>query len=808
MAPSHRVFGTADDLESIPRELERRLPQPQRATCISHRFLGALPWVSLVLLVASLLLDRRVGPAISSGLRNFGTGTLYRLHKRRNTKSPVELFLNLNPIFTRTVNERSLRKVLAGRRKLRGGFFENSIVSACSDNSAVLRTTLASWSLVRGVREIVMVDHDSRQEDQRKSLEIMDSIDRLGRMVYVTLVHQDLSRNMSGIRSISRALNLGVTLASGKTVLLVSCDAKLSQHILLKHQLANKTFYAGSASKGWDVAPSNYEVLVVSKHDFEAVSGFDERIDVAGSQYSDLATRLRRQLRLRRLSMDSRMIEKVIVNSEVPSAAIRDVSFHETDDVIQRSRAIPELGRHFAHFAKKELPVWDGVSPDPNHRPMPLSAVRFSVPREQFESLRHSKPKLSFGTERESDYRLWIHALSRTKPRSLSTLLPKATLDEATLRAHRKFLHDNCDVPYSLLTLIESLPARCTCSSQKYGEDANTTLTARRRDISNYFPVLLDIVWHKKKFLVVNLEVDQAMEMFIGLSWAIAKSLLSNRALLISGRLAGSPLCHVVDLETTVDVLHREYNVKASIMGGPERNDCDVKHGEQCWADDEAVANWYELKVVGKRSPTQLNASQHVWLNIDTTCIQNWKASSEATLSSKRLFRQAFASISLSRAVGEHVADVNETLTENVRDATAVLTSGHVQRAKQFGAEFLKYQASPEGPRQSIFVSGSSAVSIDRLTSYLPMSTRTEGPFNAVRRTTDLWIALQSKNIVFDSTAIPRIWAGTESAILEWRRIHAPEVPSGGVSHVLPSNNTSSLGFHILVFDDALAPEE
>lgn len=756
--------------------------------------------VAFVLLLLSS--DDGISSKLRYSLRELGHGAIYHFRMQSNKKSSRELFLSQHPVFNHVLNAKSLKKLLADRRKLRGGVFKNSLVASCSENSDVLKTTLASWNRVEGVREIVIVDYESVQEGPKKSLEIADTIDRLGRVVHVTVVTRNSVPNVPGHWARARALNLGVSIASGQNILFVDCRTKLSPDILLENPLRNRTFSTGKSPLGYYENADEYEVMFISKAAIHAVKGFDERIHLAGYEYIELSRRLRKQLGFRRLSMPSHMIEAVRGNSAISSIFGKDISSFEAEDIVHRSRSIPGLARYLAMDAAQELPDWTGGTSDKKSSVSELENMKFSVLREQFESLRHSRSAIRFGISRDSDYRLWIYVSQRSKPKSMLENLSKQSLYRVLLSAHRKFLHDDFHVPYKLLAYVENFHIRVNPNnSEGISLREERYLVNAQSKLSNYAPLLFDIVWRKKKLLILNLEVNNAMELFVCMSWGIASAISDNRVLLVSGHLAGSPVGQVLDFDTISHVSHREYNLKISILRGIQIWSCEGGKSIKCWKGDTAIQNWDEYYLEREPSSMKLNSSQHVLFNIESSKIHDWRQAESRTLYQSRLLLQAFASISPSREVGEKLLSTSTGLLKNISSNVAIWVTNPVKNGTTTVRWFPENKLLREGHRPYIFVTGNSVGAIESMTQKFPELEKTTGPLDAIRMTADLWIALKCKKIIFDTLSSPRAWEGSDAAILEWRRVHAPEAPHFGVSHSRPSNGESLLGVHNMDFE-------
>lgn len=754
----------------------------------------------LVFFAVDALFGSRLASGIGFALRDIPPAVLYRLHKGRTGKSSFELLASQNPVFLQALSPSALRKVLTDRQRIRGGEVKNSLVAACAGSSTALSKSLASWNKMRGIRELVFVDYGNVGTSSHESLRLVNSIDRLGRIIHVTALTRNSSLRAPQRFLKAQALNLGVEISCGENIVLVECETMVSPKLVSEHQLSNRTFYAGTSFKGSQRKPLEYDVLYMKRQAFEGVHGFDERIDMPGGEHIDLVERLKK-LSLRRLSMDMQMIRRTENRIEEPFAFGTDISAFESENALERSRKIPKLSQYISALATKELPTWNETSASWRGKKFGLGGFRFSALREQIESTRHrSRESGAFQVSGESD-NLWIHAF-RTEvstPSMLSFLSP-LSLFNVVLEAHRKLLHDDHHVPHQVLRFMEQSPQASSSISLPL-DDINQRSSRLQQQVASYSPLLFEVVWRQKHLLVVNLEVKDAIELFVGTSWAIASAISMGRALLLAGDFLRTPVSHLLDYEGMADVMHREFNLNINIMRGNGNWDCGRSDSGECWAADASVVAWDEYNLTTDPSMLQPNASRHTLFNIVSKSVTQWDHDAKATISQRRLQEKAFAAISVSSRVGRTLLNTSLAVRHNLADATALWLTNTQNQTGAFIQGYMEHHASREGHRPLLFVTGSNAETIDAASETVPYAEKSSGPFDAFRRTADAWIAMQCRNVVFDSTGTPPTWVGADSAILEWRRIHAPESPHYGLTHLRPANDTSLPAFHKLEFE-------
>lgn len=224
-----------------------------------------------------------------------------------------------------------------------------SLVAACKDRGGTLGEVIASWKAVRGVDEIVVVDWSS-------SPTIVEEVgSRLGGGKVVVVRVEGQSDWV-----LSRAYNLGVRMARFGSVVKVDCDTHLEPDFLEAHALESGAFYAGDWRQLESVTSEELHVnglLYVHRDDFLAVGGYDERITTYGWDDSDIAERLSKKRRFKRMDYSK-------VRHIMHSASLRVVNQRTTSLLPPENphAAAVEIQRNRILLTKFNLPDWKAMS--------------------------------------------------------------------------------------------------------------------------------------------------------------------------------------------------------------------------------------------------------------------------------------------------------------------------------------------------------------------------------------------------------------------------------------------------------------
>lgn len=199
-------------------------------------------------------------------------------------------------------------------KALRGGGRRVSLVAACRDRTGFLQTVLPGWlAAMAPDDEIVLVDWGTATPDHVPVQLVVEALKPKDPRVTVVSV--------PGAETwvLSRAYNLGLSLARGEWILKVDCDTAIGPHFLDKIILPpsvkaaaakraavesedasaesdDRFFYRFS----WEHARSENEqhlngVVLARAEDLRRVYGYDERIGTYGWDDSDLYERLEKE---------------------------------------------------------------------------------------------------------------------------------------------------------------------------------------------------------------------------------------------------------------------------------------------------------------------------------------------------------------------------------------------------------------------------------------------------------------------------------------------------------------------------------
>jgi len=173
-----------------------------------------------------------------------------------------------------------------------------SLVAVCMNRHSTLEKALPSWLSVKGVEEVVVVDWSSSPPLEDKLRGTSDP-----RLKVVRVENEPKW-------VLSRAFNLGLTMATRERILRVDCDYELHPDIMAGHPLDGaqdqplSQFYAGN----WRNAKNENQIhlngiVIVRRADFWKVLGYDERIQTYGWDDEDLYTRLEQFAGLTRMNI-------------------------------------------------------------------------------------------------------------------------------------------------------------------------------------------------------------------------------------------------------------------------------------------------------------------------------------------------------------------------------------------------------------------------------------------------------------------------------------------------------------------------
>jgi predicted glycosyltransferase involved in capsule biosynthesis len=151
-----------------------------------------------------------------------------------------------------------------------------SLITAIKDRMESLEAAFATWVKIRGLSQIIIVDWSSKDPS------IIEKVARRDSRVTVARVDNEFYFNHT------RTKNLGVNLSDGELIIVTDADIMVHPrlHLLFSDLQANgKRFY-----RGW--IPGGYGTIVVPRHMFNAVGGYDERMEGWGGSDDDLYLRL------------------------------------------------------------------------------------------------------------------------------------------------------------------------------------------------------------------------------------------------------------------------------------------------------------------------------------------------------------------------------------------------------------------------------------------------------------------------------------------------------------------------------------
>lgn len=151
-----------------------------------------------------------------------------------------------------------------------------SLITAIKDRTESLEAAFATWINVRGISQIIIVDWSSKDSS------IIERVARQDARVLVARVENQPYFNHT------KTKNLGVNLSDGEIVIVTDAD------IMIEPRLRGLFSLVGSDARlfyrGW--IPGGYGTMLVHRHMFDAVGGYDERMEGWGGSDDDLYLRL------------------------------------------------------------------------------------------------------------------------------------------------------------------------------------------------------------------------------------------------------------------------------------------------------------------------------------------------------------------------------------------------------------------------------------------------------------------------------------------------------------------------------------
>jgi predicted glycosyltransferase involved in capsule biosynthesis len=150
------------------------------------------------------------------------------------------------------------------------------LITAIKDRAESLEAAFATWVQIRGLSQIIIVDWSSQDPS------VIEKVARRDCRVTVARVENEIYFNHT------RTKNLGVNLSDGELIIVTDADIMVHKrlHRLFSDLNANrKLFY-----RGW--IPGGYGTIIVRRRMFDAVGGYDERMEGWGGSDDDLYLRL------------------------------------------------------------------------------------------------------------------------------------------------------------------------------------------------------------------------------------------------------------------------------------------------------------------------------------------------------------------------------------------------------------------------------------------------------------------------------------------------------------------------------------
>lgn len=263
-----------------------------------------------------------------------------RFQSHATREKTVQLKISRRPVFNLTLS-------LGVRRK------GVSLVSACQNHHEALRFTLPSWSKVKSLDEIILIDWSSKPALHFLVEELKKITDEDPTLYVIEVAGQNKWEP-------SRAFNLGFRAAHYSHILRVECDHKVKEDFIATHNLPDKAFFAGNTHLERSQSDEDlFGTLFVEKKNFFDAGGYDERIQINGGEQENLFNRLE-EFGLQRVDID---YDKLLHNHHDDNSSEMSPTLTQLENRIG-VETIAELLREVPPW--NNLKAWRSISFDPN----------------------------------------------------------------------------------------------------------------------------------------------------------------------------------------------------------------------------------------------------------------------------------------------------------------------------------------------------------------------------------------------------------------------------------------------------------
>ncbi|KAL1519493.1 hypothetical protein AB1Y20_023011 [Prymnesium parvum] len=172
-----------------------------------------------------------------------------------------------------------------------------SIVAVSSNRTAALLRVLPTWTAMRGVAELVLLDWASSPP---LHAELPAALDPRVRLVRAPLETE---------WNLARAYNLAIQLARSDVILKLDSDTAVLPDLIERQPLGAREFYRGCSHRSTDENARHLNgVVLLRREHLAAVAGYDERMQSYGYDDTDLYFRLVEQLNLTERCLDFRLM--------------------------------------------------------------------------------------------------------------------------------------------------------------------------------------------------------------------------------------------------------------------------------------------------------------------------------------------------------------------------------------------------------------------------------------------------------------------------------------------------------------------
>jgi len=653
----------------------------------------------------------------------------------------------LEPASLEQIKAARQRAVAAQSQSGGGGV---TLIAACANHWMHLSLAIQSWRKVRGVREIVFVDWSEAQHSTRVARKFG------GEQVFI--VHVNASEWV-----LSQAYNLAAALATQPRLLKVDCDTLLADDVLERHVLADdqRAYYTVQWSESQNERRLR-GVFLTHREFFEAVGGYDERIDSYGFEDVELYKRFD-NVGLVALEFDLNTMHHMPFEEEHFDAL---ESANETKSVVLSPTYLVRRNRL---LLQKLADPWSRAAAEAN-------GAKYA-----FRAASHA---LSGGEP------LNIALAEQTsRVQGLAELVGKQTALKIEAEARRLMLHDDCFVPWDILNQISAEPRKMAASDSGGALLENEIMS----DLEYVANALDPAAGTEKRLLVAEIPTRDAFAMSVGLTWSIFLAVSRNRVLVVVLPKAE----HNVQLEELFDIERTRARLKS--MVGIELRfifahewPCSSTVAD-CAQFDHAYQTLHEMDLVNTPELVVLEPTKNVVVHLRSIFDMQRSVESipklerhvyTALLPTRELLKVVRKSGDMSDVTALYLSDVPE-MWDNLERWLIGVIENTLRILASDNADALE--------KPKMLVTGANHTTVSRANAILEQRNDVEvvqhqqlpqdgdaaagGAYSLHHQLVEMQLLLRCKRLYFDDY-VPLEWKVIIKYTLAWRKFNAPSLPN------------------------------